>query len=450
VPCLGPAICLALASACTTYPQRTAEAFGDFQRGHLQESMAAYADPERVGSHFLSGAEAGMAAWTAGDWEQARTHLDRAAAAAADIEERALVSAERLGESLASWVVNDTSQAYQGEGFERVYVHCLLAMSYLAQGSLDAVGVEVRLADRLLTAEEELYDKRYAAGGLGHLISAVAYELRGEPDQAYIDYERMHEKGVGTALAGRALVRLARQLARSEDLARWEELYGADFERPPEAASVVLVAGVGIGPYKEEGRLPIPTEDGLIPIAVPSYRARPQPVSAVRLIDVESGTSVRSDLIESVADVARENLEDRLLFTAAKSVARGVLKRQLTKELEDELDDDWEGAGRLIGDLYALISERADLRAWLTLPDTWQALRLFVAPGAHTLEVDAVGGARQHLGSFELEPGETMVVFVRTIGTDLYAHAIGGRLLETPEHVPAESPAGPPLEPSQP
>src|SRR6185436_288146 len=101
--------------------------------------------------------------------------------------------------------------------FERVYVHCGLAMCYLAAGKLDDVYVEARLANQLLESEEELYETQYAAGGWGHLLSAVTYELIGDRDDAYIDYQRMVEKDVGTALAGRALVRLAKQLGRSDE-----------------------------------------------------------------------------------------------------------------------------------------------------------------------------------------------------------------------------------------
>ena len=421
-------VCAGLAAACASYPARTAEALGDFQRGHLSAAIESYADPDVVGSVFLSGAEAGTVALAAGEWELAREHFDRAAEAAADIEGRALAGSERLGEGLLSWAWNDTTQAYEGEGFERVYLHCGLALTYLAQGRLDAVYVEARRSNQLLEAEETLYEKRYQAGGWGHLISAVAYELLGELDQAYIDYRRMEEKGVGTELAGRALVRIATRLRRTDELAQWEERYGHDPGRDPDAASVVVLAGVGLGPFKVEAGITLPTGDGLFQMAAPAYQERPQPVSALRLVQAESGASVRTDVVERVTAVAQENLSDRLLWTATKSVARGLLKRELTQHLGEE----YGLAGWVAGDLFTLFSERADLRAWLTLPDTWQACRLFVPPGVHTLTLEAIGGAFRELGSFELEPGETLVVIARSVGTQLYAYPIGGRLLTAP------------------
>ena len=402
--------------------------------------MEAYGDTERVGSEFLSGAEAGTVALAAGDWDAALEHLHLAGAAVEEIEGRALASAESLGELIGSWAVNDTLRDYQGEGFERVYLHAGLAMAYLAKGLLDDVYVEARRSNELLEAEEKLYEKSYRAGGLGHFVSALAYELLGEYDQAYIDYKRMEEKGVGTALAGSSLVRLATRLGREDELPTWIERYGPDLERPEGAASVVVLAGVGLAPFKVEGSLVLPTEDGLLALAVPAFQLRPQMVSGLRLVEEQSGVSVLTDILERVSDVALENMEDRLLWTLTKSVARGVLKRELTKKAEKE----YGFAGRLAGDLFAAISERADLRSWQTLPDSWQACRLFVPAGVHTYTLEALGGQSRPLGTFGLEAGETMVVLARSVGPNLFAHVIGGQPVALPTGEAVGEGAAPP------
>lgn len=411
-----------LASACATYPQKTRGALGDFQRGQFAPAMEAYADPEYGGSRFLAGAEAGTVALTAGEWDRAIVELTEATDFVKDFERRALLGADAVAETLGSWAINDTAKAYYGEGFERVYLHCSLAMAYLALGARDDVYVEARLSNSLLEAEEKLYDKSYKAGGLGHLISAIAYELLGQPDQAYIDYRRMVEKGVGTELAGRELVRLAKLMDRTDDIPLWTERFGPDEERPEGAASVILIGGVGLGPFKVEARLPIPTSDGIIPISAAAFETRPQQVIGLRLRAEEAQLAQQTILLESVSDVAKENLSDRIAWQVAKSIARGLMKREITKALERQYG--WEGA--LAGNLYAIISERADLRSWMTLPDSWQACRLYVPPGTHTLTLEAIGGQNLGLGTYEIEPGETMLVFARTLGPWTYAHAIGG------------------------
>ncbi len=416
----APAALAFLAASCASYTQRTESALRAFQGGQLDAALAGFGDGEELDSEFLAGAESGTVALTAGDWDRALVEFHRAADAARDIEGRALAGAEELGEGLMSWVTSDRALSYQGEGFERVYVHVGLAMAYLARGQLDAVYVEARRANQLLETEEELYDKRYRAGGWGHLMSALAYELLGEADQAYVDYVRMHEKDVGSALAGPALVRLATRLGREDELERWTADHGPGVP-PADHASVVVLAGVGLGPTKVEGRLVVQTFDGAFTMAGTSYRVRPQRVTRlrVRVGDDTADTTV----VESVTDVAVQNHEDRQLWSLSKSAARGLLKRELTQKLEKEHGF----AGRVAGDLFAILSERADLRHWRTLPDTWQAARLFVPAGIHPLALEAVGAERIDLGSYELEPGETMLVFARSVGARLHAHAIGGR-----------------------
>lgn len=379
-----------------------------------------------MGSEFLSGAEAGTVALTAGDWELARSYFARAAEAAEDLERRALAGPEALGEALASWALNDTQRTYQGEGFERVYVHCGLALTYLAQGLLEDVLVEARLANQLLEAEEKLYDQDYRAGGFGHLISGLAYELREQPGEAFLDYQRMLAKGVGESFAVAQLRRLANDLGREGELEKLSETYG-EWQRPePLQARIVVLAGVGLAPFKFESGLVLPSRKGIIKIVAPSYRFRAQPIRALHVS--ASGLGAQTTLIEDVGRVAKVNLSDRLLWSVGKSTARTFLKRELSQNLEDK----YGGAGALVGGLFTLISERADLRSWLTLPDTWQAATLELPAGIHQVELGAIGGQSLDLGTFELEPGELMVVIARSLGTSVYAYPIGGRSIEHP------------------
>ncbi len=388
--------------------------------------MVAYSE-DASGAAFLPAAEAGMVALTAGDWSAALEYFTAAAAAVEEVEEEALISPENAGDLLVSWTLNDSYGDYSGEGYERVMLHACLGLAYLTQGLVEDLQVEVKRANRLLEGEQDLFEADYQAGGLGHYLSAVAYELVGEYGEAYIDYKRMEEKGIGGALVGRALVRLAAGLGRGDDLATWEGRFGPDIERPQDAASVIVIAGVGMGPFKEEARLDVPTGSGVLSWAVPVFELRGQRVSS--LVLSAPSAEVRTEVVEDVGRVAKRNLDDRIAWLAGKSTVRTFLKRELRQYLKKEHG----AAGALVGDLFTIFTERADLRAWRTLPDTWQAARLFLAPGEHELTLDADGGGHVNLGTFTLEEGETMFVLARTLGSRLYAHPIGGR------HVPAGS-----------
>ena len=167
-----------------------------------------------------------MAAFTDGRFEQARAYFERAELAARDIEERAAIGAESLTESLLTLAINESQADYPGEGYEKVMLHVMLGLCHLTRFDAESVLVEARRVDELLTGEEELYGSEYGAGGIGHFMSAMAYELAGKPGEAYIDYQRMRDKGMGGDLVASALRRLARRLGRADDLARWEEEFG--------------------------------------------------------------------------------------------------------------------------------------------------------------------------------------------------------------------------------
>jgi len=432
------AIVLCIASwSCASYPERTQLAYADFERGHLSQAYDAYTNRKTTGSEFLSGAEAGTVALANGQWDDAVQQFGRAMSVVEDAEREALLSAGNLEDWMLSWTLNEGAQRYVGEGYERALVHACSAAARLARGDLDGARVETKRANALLESEEALYKKEYRAGGLGHFLSAIVYELDGKPDDAYIDYARMEAKGVGVALASRALVRLARVLGRTEELARWTEKYGADDEAVPGNASVIVIAGVGEGPYKQEITFPIPTPDGILQWSVPTYARRAQCIGDLELSVAGGSRSVRTIVIEDIGAVAKENLDDRILLLSTKSAVRAVLKRELTKQLEKDVGV----LGRIAGDIFTFLTERADLRSWLTLPDTWQAARAFVPAGEQRLILDARGGERAELGSYELAPGETVFVFARTIGTRLYAHVVGGKRLDSGAPVALEGEA---------
>ncbi|MFT4647367.1 MAG: hypothetical protein ACI9X4_000578 [Glaciecola sp.] len=423
--------------SCATYVEKTSEAMGAFRNGQFDRAEELFSDEDRTGSTFLSGAEAGLVALTAGDFDSAVLHLTAAAAYSEEAENASLVDPESLVESLASWTLAEGSTDYMGEGYERVMVHACLGLAYLAQGKVDDLLVEVRRSNDLLAAEQDLYDTDYKAGGFGHFLSALGYELRGEYDEAYIDYLSMYDKGVGKDLVGPQLVRLSQLMNRSEDINRFAEEFGEPAQIPQGAAKIVLLAGVGLGPMKFEKRLDVPTGDGIFSWAVPSFTS--QDAFSTNLEISTDDLAASSVVVEDVVSVATKNLDDRITLLSVKSAVRGALKMKLTQELERKHGS----KGFLVGQLFSMATERADLRSWLTLPSSWQAARLYPQPGITTIRLRAIGGESIELGTFDLAPGEIIFVLARTLGPRLHAHVLGGSQVDLstpePEMVPNSS-----------
>lgn len=422
-PWTACAVWLGLAlTGCASYPEQVAGAIDDLSQGRFEDAATILEDSPG----FLGRAEAGTVRLIAGDWKAAQADLLAAADIVEEIEDRGPLGRKQLTEDVGTLLVNERVATYEGEGFERVQVHAMAALAFLAQGRLDSVGVEIKRANRILENEEELYDTEYRAGGLGHFLSALAYELRGDLGDALIDYRRMDEKGLASSLVGPELLRLATRLDREDLLPELTERFGDAPTVDRDHARVVLIAGVGLAPVKVEEALRLPTSDGIVAFAVPTFVARAQPVSALDLSLVEVGAEARTAVIEDLGRIAERNLEDRMAALSLRSAARAGGRVALAKNLRDSDED----LAAFAVDVFSLLAEQADLRSWMTLPDSWQAAQIWVPPGVHTIEIDAIGGQSAHMGAVELAPGETVVVLARTVDRSLFAHLLGGGTVE--------------------
>ena len=430
------------ASSCASYNDRIERPIRAFQDGDFEQAEDLFAEGLVENSPFLVGAEAGMSAFAGGDFEAALDHLHSAEDAVREVEDRAILGGDAVVESMLAFVLNESQATYAGEGYERVMLHAVLGLAYLSRGRADDVLVEARRVDELLMSEEKLYETEYRAGGLGHFLSAVAYELVKKPGEAYIDYKRMYEKNVGGELVEAALIRLAQRLGRANDLQEWMTFAGAaDLETVhPEWPSVVVIAGVGMAPAKYEVRIDVPTKGGFFSWAVPRLDETRSPASDLEIVFPGRGVGVRTSELENVADIAAKNLEDRIAWLAIRSAARGLLKRQVAKELKKDDDTQWLGYAF---DFFTIATERADLRAWRTLPQRWVAARAFLPPGEGVaMELRTSDGRGVALGTFRLERGETMFILARALGSGLTAHVIGGEQVfatDAPEIIPSEA-----------
>ena len=419
-------------SSCATYRDRTDAALRDFEAGRFSQAEEEFGDPEATTSEFLAGAEAGTVALTDGRWEEAVRWFERAGASVAELEAQGLLDPGSLAAGFSSLFLSEGLSTYQGEGYERVMLHVMWGLAYLGLGALEDTLVEVRRSNRLLAAEGTFYDKEYRGAGLAHFLSAIGHELREEHDEAWIDWSALEAKGLAPSVHRPALQRCATRLARTEELERLVARDGEAAALPEGAARVVLIAGVGRGPVKVEARQDILTPDGAVSLALPRLERRPQPVQHLEM--TLSGVAVRSAEIEAVHALAQESLADRIAWMAARNLLRTVVKQQLrqaaVRQARQEGGDGAAAAAAILGDVLTIATERADLRCWSTLPDTWQVAITHAAPGVHPLALSVPGGLTADLGTIRLDPGETVFVLARTLGNDLHARRVGG--LEVP------------------
>jgi len=400
----------------------------DGARSYIADSSKEYGANARL-LHLLDG---GAVALLCGAWEEATRYLDEAERLA---EELWTIS---LSRHAASYLLNDTTQPYGGEDFEKVMIHLLAATAYLQLDRPDDALVEIRRMDEKLLALNDRYSEKnaYREDAFGRYLSGMIYESRGFFNDAFIDYRKALETyGVYADLYGTPtprtlipdLIRTGRKLGFVDEVNELERRYpelAALREANPLSGlgRVVLIQFDGRAPRKVSDQIILPTETGPLAIAFPRFEVDPDPPRPLRLRLSEPAATRRyekeSVLAEDVEAIAVRNLDDRRGRVALKAAARAVAKQVAISGTARALSND----RKKQKDLEALLKfanlfiERADTRSWRTLPAWIRMASLSVAPGVYQAAAGAGGRAAfLDLGPVSVAAGETRFLFVQTV-----------------------------------
>lgn len=329
--------------------------------------------------------------------------------------------AASVSEQAGTFILNDSTAAYAGEEFEQVFVHIYSALNYLEMGDLYGARVEALQADvRLTEMAIRGFKGNYREDGLSRYLSGMVFEALGEESDALIAYR----KAYATYLAYQKhfqvppppqlktdLLRLTDQVGINDENRRYQREFGMTRWPPPLSGSgegeVAVIASAGLAPIKREESLMVHAATGrLVRVSLPYYESRPRYATALR---VQSGThSMQGARYHDVAAVARHILEVKMPAITARAIARVVVKDNVARETEKRSGQ----LAGLVANIAAVMTETADTRSWLTLPDEVYIARLRLPPGTHDLEVDILGQGggvlmRKTFNKVEVTAGKT-------------------------------------------
>ncbi|MGH7449548.1 MAG: hypothetical protein ACRELT_18375 [Longimicrobiales bacterium] len=151
----------------------------------------------------------------------------------------------------------------------------------------------------------------------------------------------------------------------------------------------------------------------LLKVAWPVYRTDSRPIGGARLTGAGDIIEFRGGANLSRGVIADFEAERTLVI--ARTVARGAAKLAITKGAEKKLEEKNEAAGKIIGllgNLGNVLLERADTRSWHLLPAEISVARVQLAPGQHSLAVEA-GARTVALDPVTVRPGRISVVSAR-------------------------------------
>ncbi len=317
-----------------------------------------------------------------------------------------------IREQTAAYLSNDNAISFQGEDYERLFLHVIGMLNYAALNQPQSALVEARKLDnktRYFKQNPEKSISRYQEDPLGRYIAGLLYEENRDNNDAWIDFKKSihafdaNPRTEVPASLTQDATRVAHLHGMHEEQAEQEKRFGPFNKKFPltkQSGEVIIVFENGYNTYKIE-------RDGL-----PYQPPKSSTVNVARVKALQTGTIVQSEAFRDVVQQTRHRLQERMpeiekrlakqrAAKAAVSVGVGLLA--------------WAAGGAQAGiqagtATAAILSSLSavDIRSWATLPAQFQIARMSLPPGQHDLAVKLYG----HYGT-ELYRGTINQVSVR-------------------------------------
>ncbi len=384
----------------------------------------------------------GMIQHLAGHYTESNQSLARAEELTEDLYTRRILS------EVEAFLTTDNALPYEGEDFEKVLLNVMMALNYVHLGLWDDALVEARKVDHKLNVLAERNNRKmaYSKDTFARYLSGILYEAVGDLSNAFVAYRlafeafRQSRTVYGTAvpdLLRQDLLRVSEALGLNQEHNEYRQVFPGIAWQPEGAArglgELVFITYAGRAPMKRDVFVDVPFSVGalnvvlatkglsrhdtvnhraaesvlygltgrVVRLAVPQFVPRRSALAYTEAIAVsgEGSHTARSVLMEDITTIAVKDLEDRLLRTTAKAVARSAWKYALAESVRVGVrqavgKDGGALAGAVAGAvarIAAIASEEADKRSWVTLPDQIHIGRVLLPPGTYDVEFRHVG-----------------------------------------------------------
>ncbi len=343
---------------------------------------------KRGRNEVLYAMERGTALHTAGRLDEANAEFLKAADGIKDWETKS------VSKELAALAYSDAAKPYRGAPHEQLLVHAFLMTDFFAAGRANDALVEARRAVEILKVPDR---PEWAEDPFTRFLTALAFDIRGAADDAYIEYRKTAELAPGFPHTKAPLLRLARATGRADDIPRWQALPGEASDFTPGGGILVAIVQTGGAPKKVQRQMFLPPHNRFV---VPALEDR---IPATRGAFVRAaGRSALAFPLTDVVRLAHAHLDDQIKAITAREtgrqvasefVARGLQKSDAMGGFADEL---WLAAWAAL--------RVADTRSWETLPGRLQVAVLPLPAGTHDVEVRFLGHDPAPIGLYSL-PG---------------------------------------------
>ncbi len=339
-----------------------------------------------------------------------------------------------LGPEVEAFLSSDLALEFRGSDYEKVFINYCLAVSYASENNMEDALVECRRVNdklRVLNQNYEENKNRYSDDAFIRYFMGILYEKAGDLNNALIAYRNsssVYDSSYALDYGLPAPERVRSDILRLSSTLGMQSIYQDYSARWP------CESWENEGPDQDHGEIVVILEAGMIPPRIEKsytfilndrvYRVSLPAIAVKRReswsVTLSSGnTQTYGFLAEDLTGIARANLEDHAGRDIARAVARLAVKAGVAEageEIVEELTEENSGISRVTGlllNIFGAVTERADLRAWLTLPSQIFVARLRLPEGEHPVRVEVNGRIIFSDESMSVDPGEIHLLFLR-------------------------------------
>ena len=402
-------------------------------------NISELADHINSNDGLLYAQESGRIMQVAGDFERSKTYYQQAISAYQAFDDKAIISASKLGSGASSLLLNDNAIPYRGPGYERIMVHQYQALNYLFSGDTQGALVEVRRSNELQSMEQARYQQSQksvqnmangtidaqmaqlgqSAGTVtssflnaySYYITGLLHELANEPNDAFIDYRKAAQITPDNRYLQQDLVRLAKQLAMPQ-YDEFKQRWGDTVLPGEQQGQVIFIVERDFVPEKQSITVPFPINGNIQSASLATYQPQPY-LNSTSLIHGLGEENVEAQNIANISALAINALKEDLPGALFRQAARIYAKYELNQSVQSgsRRANNQVDAGALVMQIFNVISEQADRRSWLTLPRQAQIAKQFIDAGTYDIRLNNSQNVK-----IEVKPNRTTIIWAIETG----------------------------------
>jgi len=340
----------------------------------------------------------------------------------------------KLGQEVEAFLSSDLALEFRGADYEKVFINYCLAVSYASEDNMEDALVECRRVNdklRVLNRSYEENKNRYSDDAFIRYFMGILYEKAGDLNNALIAYRNSAsvydssyavDYGISAPRRVRSdILRLSSTLGMQsvyqDYSSRWPEVSWENEGTDRDHGEIVVILEVGMIPPRVEKSYTLVLSERLYRLSLPAIADKQRESWSVILSS--ENMQAHGFLADDITGIARKNLEDQAGRNIARAVARLAVKAGVAEageQIVEGLTESNSGISRATGLLLSIVgaaTERADLRAWLTLPSQIYVARLRLPEGEHPVRIEVNGRIIYSDESMTIDPGRINLLFLR-------------------------------------